>query len=404
MTYRGRATDIVFTTNLNGTHTLTFQMPDRYFDSEKGDFVRNEFVDNLFNERKIKLKYKGEWYEFYIKTVSDQKNFKSYMKKYTCSDAFIDELARNGYGITFDEELYNNVEEIGEFSREILEDSIWDYAPEHNWGDFTEYLEEKLFRIPVSLFSKLEGYKLTYKIPGEEDKIVNAFTGKKRQLEMGDDLAASINGKGGYFWDMKDNDSLPLLTQEKIDIENDGYIYVPYSQMQFCYKTTSTDTAFAATEEVQYYQDSNGKALSYAIAPTTVDPNALIQFIAIPKGAKVEIDEAGLLLNKDYTYVMTVDDWNNTINSNWFYKFETSPQDKKKNFFQTDSVDFNLKAVGNFAAYYEGYLDRINDIEVINGKKISITDRTEINVSDEIDQYVTVYQGQFHRLPAFWTF
>jgi len=38
------------------------------------------------------------------------------MRTYTCSDSFIDELARNGYGITFDEELYNNVEEIGTFS------------------------------------------------------------------------------------------------------------------------------------------------------------------------------------------------------------------------------------------------------------------------------------------------
>jgi hypothetical protein len=70
-----------------------------------------------------------EWYEFYIKNVQDTKQFKSYMKTYTCSDAFIDELSRNGYGITFDEELYNNVEEIGTFSEEILKDSIWHYAP-----------------------------------------------------------------------------------------------------------------------------------------------------------------------------------------------------------------------------------------------------------------------------------
>jgi len=72
------------------------------------------------------------------------------MKTYTCTDSFIDELARNGYGITFDEELYNNVEEIGTFSKEILEDSIWTYAPQYNWGDFTEYTEDKLFKIPTS--------------------------------------------------------------------------------------------------------------------------------------------------------------------------------------------------------------------------------------------------------------
>ena len=59
---------------------------------------------------------------------------------------------------------------------------------------------------------------------------------------------------------------------------------------------------------------------SYAIAPATVDPTALIQFMAIPKGAEVEIDEAGLILNKDFTYVMTVQEWNDNLNSEYYYK------------------------------------------------------------------------------------
>jgi hypothetical protein len=72
------------------------------------------------------------------------------MKNYTCTDAYIDELSRNGYGITFDTEFYNNVEKIGIFTDEILDGSLWEYSPENNWGDFTEYTEEKLFKIPVS--------------------------------------------------------------------------------------------------------------------------------------------------------------------------------------------------------------------------------------------------------------
>ena len=155
MDYLGRATNIKLTKKINGTHSLTFQLPDKWYDSERGEYVRNEFVEQLFNEKKVKLHYMDEWYEFYIKNVQDAKQFKSYMKTYTCSDAFIDELSRNGYGITFDEELYNNVEEIGTFTEEILEDSIWNYSPENNWGDFTEYLEEKMFKIPVSNLKKL---------------------------------------------------------------------------------------------------------------------------------------------------------------------------------------------------------------------------------------------------------
>jgi hypothetical protein len=93
---------------------------------------------------------------------------------------------------------------------------------------------------------------------------------------------------------------MPLMHNVIEDIPNDGYIYIPYSQLEFCYKTTSEE-GYTATEEVCYYGDK-----SYAIAPATVDPTALIQFMAIPKGAEVEIDEAGLILNKDFTYVMTV--------------------------------------------------------------------------------------------------
>ena len=390
MSYLGRATDIKFEIKLNGTHTLTFQLPDKYFDSEKGEYVRNEFVDNLFNERKIKLYFLGEWYEFYIKSVSETKHFKSYMKKYTCSDAFIEELSRNGYGITFDTELYNNVEEIGTFSRIILEDSIWSYAPEYNWGDFTEYLEEKLFKVPVSLFSKLVGHKLTYQVvPREGEQIINAFTQEKRGLELGDDLAAAVDGKGGYFWDAYDG-TMPLMHNVIEDIPNDGYIYIPYSQLEFCYKTTSEE-GYAATEEVCYYGDK-----SYAIAPATVDPTALIQFMAIPKGAEVEIDEAGLILNKDFTYVMTVQEWNDNLNSEYYYKFLPKTRKDIKTFTRhSGDLTYEEAAVGNKVAYYEGYLDKINDLEVLYGKKISVTDRTEVNITDEIDQYVKVYNQKF---------
>ena len=198
MGYLGRATNIKLTKKINGTHSLTFQLPDKWYDSEKGEYVRNEFIEQLFNEKKVKLYYMDEWYEFYIKNVQDTKWFKSYMKTYTCSDAFIDELSRNGYGITFDEELYNNVEEIGTFTEEILEDSIWNYSPENNWGDFTEYLEEKMFKIPVSQFEKVIGHKLFFNIDDADEKIENLFTKEKRDIELGDDLLG-LENRGQNF-------------------------------------------------------------------------------------------------------------------------------------------------------------------------------------------------------------
>ena len=136
MSYLGRATGIKLARDIKGTNTLTFQMPTKFFDSEKGDFVKNEYIEELFNERKVKLKFQKQWYEFYIKKISESKQFKAIMKTFTCDDSFIDELSRTGYGITFDTELYNNVDELGNFSEIIIEDSIFE-----NHHDFAVYLK-----------------------------------------------------------------------------------------------------------------------------------------------------------------------------------------------------------------------------------------------------------------------
>jgi hypothetical protein len=86
---------------------------------------------------------------------------------------------------------------LGVFSEEILDDSTWEYDAHLNWGDFTEYSEEKLFKIPLSLFgNSLSAHKLNYEIDTQE-KIYNIFSGNTRAVEMGDDLARAKES----FWD-----------------------------------------------------------------------------------------------------------------------------------------------------------------------------------------------------------
>lgn len=379
MTYDGRATALKLSRKINGTNVLTFQMPSKYFNSELGEYIHNEFCDYIFNERKLKLKYDGEWFEFYVKNISENKQFKSIMYQYQCEDAFIDELSRNGYGITFDTELYNNVEEIGVFTEQILEDSIWEYDASKNWGDFTEYAEEKLFKIPVSMFNKIVGYKLNYDVSDaiEDEKLIltNVFSGETRNLELGDDLSREKK----IFWDNGNFDSgISLLKKLSENIPNDGYIYVPYSCLDFCYVSSEKDgKGFAATDEPVIGEINSIK--SYYLAPKSIDPTHLIQFIAIPNNAELQIDEAGLIIDKNYSYVMTLADWNNNVNTNIYY----DPEKKK----------MEQSLVANKVVGYEGYLDKIGETDISFGKKISITDRTEINISEDIDQYVTVYNN-----------
>lgn len=371
MDFLGRATSLKLSRKINGTNILTFQLPSRYFDDKVGDYVHNEFCDYVFNEKKVKLKYDGEWFEFYVKNISESKQHKTIIYQYSCEDAFIDELARNGYGITFDTELYNNVEEIGIFTEQILKDSVWTYNAEKNWGDFTEFSKEKLFRIPVSQFKKLIGHKIVYKIP---ENIKNTYTHQERNLEIGDDLARVKN----YYWDNGNFDKGLKLLGDLTEIENDGYIYIPYSCLNFCYIKQEENTP--AATEIPATWPTNGT--TYCLAPSTIDPTHLIQFIAIPHNAEVHIDEDGLLIDKEYSYVMTLKEWNENVNTGYFYDVE-------------NNIKINTEATltSNSCVYYDGYLDFIGDKEISFGKKISITDRTEINIDKEIDQYVLVYNN-----------
>ena len=439
MSYPGRATDIVLKRETKGTNALTFQMPDRYFDSLKGDYVRNEFIDLITPETKLKLFYKNRWFEFFVKKVDDKKQLKSYIKTFTCQDAFIDELSRNGYGITYDTELYNNVEEIGTFTEDVLEDSIWQYHPENNWGDFTEFKEEKLYRIPVSCFGgTISGHKLSFELTNEqradlEEKtgqkfIENPFTGDVRVPEMSDDLSR------GYFWDQYVEDGVPINELGKdyySDIPNDGYIYVPYSCLGFCYGSPK-EPEF--TEELRYDRAATETAISInnklILAPQSVDPRTLIQFYAIPKTGILELDEDGVILNKDYTYFMTLSEWNEMVNwdgdNKWWYMFEDTRLVYGEVLGSADvarpSISHTFKylsnglkvytdgqgiihrvdkykgtdyeSCGNRCVTYDGYLSDVNNHTIVKGKKFSITDRTEVNVSEDVNAYPTIYNTQ----------
>ena len=421
MSYPGKATKITLKREVKGTNTLTFQMPDVYFDSLQGEYVRNEFIDAISAETKLKLYYKKKWYEFFVKKIDEKKEFRSFIKTFTCTDAFIDELSRNGYGITYDTDLYNNVEEIGDFSEDTLEDSIWAYHPENNWGDFTEYKEEKLYKIPVSCFGgRIDAYKLDFGLSQKQNEflenergtnlITNAYTEEQRPAELSDDLSRCC------FWDQYQEDDGPdnELTKNFItNIENDGYIYVPYSCLSFCY---GSDKEPDWGETLKYDRAATETAISVnnklILAPQSVDPRTIIQFYVIPRNAVLEIDEAGVILDKDYSYFMTLAQWNRMVSmdTDWWYIFEDTRLVEAQSLGSADvanptishtfkylkdgenqilGTDFESR--GNKCVIYDGYLSDVNNIGIIKGKKFSITDRTEINISDDIDQYTTVY-------------
>ena len=117
------AYNIVFKKDKNGEKTLSFDIKYKYYDLETGQMVENPFVPYLINERKIKLFYNDEWYDFIIKEVEESSE--EYTWSYVAYDAFVLELSKNGYDVEFSNELNNNLGTAEELASRTLENTDW---------------------------------------------------------------------------------------------------------------------------------------------------------------------------------------------------------------------------------------------------------------------------------------
>lgn len=147
MTSESRAREPKLITNINGTNKFSFNMYYNYIDTRTGEEVNNPYTKYLINERKIKVLWKNKWYDFIIKQIKeDQVN---HLFTYTCEDAFITELSRNGFNLTFATELENNIGTARELVEKTIEDTDWRFDEE---GSDTIYqkIEEPVYEVVVS--------------------------------------------------------------------------------------------------------------------------------------------------------------------------------------------------------------------------------------------------------------
>jgi hypothetical protein len=104
-----------------------------YTDTMTGEKVKNPFIDWLISERKIKLKYGKHinseglevdtWYDFIIKDISE--NSSNYLYTYQLEDANVQELSKNGFGVTLDAALMNNIGTAAELGAYVMEQTDW---------------------------------------------------------------------------------------------------------------------------------------------------------------------------------------------------------------------------------------------------------------------------------------
>lgn len=152
MTGPNKVYEPVFTKKVNGEKTLTFSLKYRYFDPySENEEVVNPFAALLVNERKVKLHYDGQWYEFIVKDHTESSDELTWT--YTCTDAFVLELSKNGYNIEFSSDLNNNQGTASELAEKTLADTDWKLG---GVDPFKQLVEEPIYKATLTSTTGIE--------------------------------------------------------------------------------------------------------------------------------------------------------------------------------------------------------------------------------------------------------
>lgn len=130
MTAPSRAINPVFTANVNGEITLTFNIVHRYYDPLEDDYIYNPLEKYLVNERKVKLFYDDKWYDFVIKSCDENSDSNTF--SFTAKGLFVNELGKVGYSIVLSNDLKNNQGTIFELAEKAVKGTDWVIDKEHS--------------------------------------------------------------------------------------------------------------------------------------------------------------------------------------------------------------------------------------------------------------------------------
>ena len=146
MTSEARAREPKLVSNVNGTNKFSFNLYYRYIDTRTGEEVENPYVPYLVNERKIKVFWKDEWYDFLIKSVKEDQAGRLFT--YNCEDCYITELSRNGFELEFATELENNIGTAPELIEQVLDNTDWQFDAEGSDKIYQE-TEEAVYEVSI---------------------------------------------------------------------------------------------------------------------------------------------------------------------------------------------------------------------------------------------------------------
>ena len=193
---------------VNGEITFTFTVYYRYYDNETGQLEYNPFMPYLTNERKVKLKYDGEWYDLIIKQIQENSDSKAFT--YTCKSQFVNELSKTGFELEFDNELENNMGTVEYLAEQILEGSDWQLEGK---SDLKQFIEEPLYKVKIKNDANLT---ITMMNSTEERNTVPDIAGKEIYV-----FYSHVNDQQEQWQFLYDDD--PFSVNDDLIIDKDIY-------------------------------------------------------------------------------------------------------------------------------------------------------------------------------------
>lgn len=163
MTAPSRAINPVFTANVNGEITLTFNIVHRYYDPLEDDYIYNPLEKYLVNERKVKLFYDDKWYDFVIKSCDENSDSNTF--SFTAKGLFVNELGKVGYSIVLSNDLKNNQGTIFELAEKAVKGTDWVIDKEHS-DIIQQFVAE-----PLYIYKNTAAFNATKLNPDEEVSI-----------------------------------------------------------------------------------------------------------------------------------------------------------------------------------------------------------------------------------------
>lgn len=403
-----RAYNLVLKHNINGQKTLTFEIFLKYFDINENKLLDNPLAAMVCNERRLKLFYDDEWYDFVIKSVQESSD--KMTASITATDLFINELSRNGFEIELNQQLFNNQGTAPELGEKVLDGTDWSI----NFDECDKLIQvseevcyeceaEKDFRIE-SILGTMES-NIVYE---QDDEVIMDYSNGINKSSH----VSLIDGLNYYpDWSYITLPG-PIHLNEIIHIEFDYMLESPdsmtYALVMYFLTSSGTRYSTSTTTKPVYTKGAGHIDLSFsktgAYETTQIFPN----INNVQAGTKFKMTVSNLKITVDRVYDSTKKVPLTYTTKKFYLPYSTYTN--KEDPAQIIVIDDNLKydsddevalySSHNCFAILDAENDKINSVSFT--KKLSTTHRVEkilespkIWYDERLGSIVNLYEGDF---------